>query len=184
MGVRILSAGKGEGKTTFLCGYVAEAADRGQSVGGIASPAVFETGRRLGYDLLDLRRGTRRPLARVTTVPGALPTAESCGLYEFDAEAVKQGNTAILAAVRERFDVIAIDEVGPLEFRGGGWAPALETALKECDSRQELVITVRPSLLDELSDRFPSSLWADAVRVSPPWPDDCGTGFQPVSGTG
>jgi nucleoside-triphosphatase THEP1 len=67
-------------------------------------------------------------------------------------------------------DVIAIDEIGPLEFDGKGWALALATALQEIRSEQELVVVVRPSLVGKLSTRFPSALWATARRVSPPWP--------------
>ena len=167
MAVTIICAGRRAGKTTYLRRYMVELGDRGRSVGGIASPAVFEGGQRIGYDLLDLRRGTRRPLARVTSSAEVVPTV---GIYQFDSEVIKEGNEAICAAVRDRLEVVAIDEVGPLEFRGGGWAPALETALNTCTSAQQLVVVVRPVLVDELPGRFPSSLWTGADRVSPPWP--------------
>jgi nucleoside-triphosphatase THEP1 len=128
---------------------------------------VFEGGQRIGYDLIDLRTGTRRTLARVVDEPGAATTV---GVYQFDSRAVEEGNAAIIAAVREGLDLVAIDEVGPLEFRGEGWSRALQVCLDECTSQQELVIVVRPSLVDELPARFPSPLWAAAERVSPPWP--------------
>ncbi len=167
MGVKILSAGKGEGKTSFLLEYAARKADRGWSVGGIASPAVFENGRRVGYDMIDLRRGSRRLLARV-----AISSDAACdvGMFRFDEGAVAEGNRAVVSAVRDGLDVIALDEVGPLEFDGEGWAPALEFALSKCRSAQELIVAVRSSLLDELPRRFPSPLWVSAERISPPWP--------------
>ena len=65
MGVTIITARRGEGKTTFVRRYAAHQTQRGQSVGGIASPAVFENGERVGYDVVDLCSGNRRPLARV-----------------------------------------------------------------------------------------------------------------------
>ena len=167
MGATIILAKRGEGKTSFLREYAARAADRGRSVGGIAAPALFEHDRRIGYDLLDLRRGTRRPLARVVTGPNATPTV---GAYRFEDAAVAAGNAAIIAAVRDGLDVIAIDEIGPLEFRGQGWAPALEVALRECTEEQELIVVVRSSLVDELPVRFPSPAWAAAGRISPPRP--------------
>lgn len=167
MPVNIFSAGKGEGKTSFLRRYAAWAVDRGRSVGGVACPAVFEGGQRVGYDLIDLHRDNRRPLARVVTSADITPTV---GMYRFDDDAVAEGNAAILAALRERLDIIAIDEVGPLEFRGGGWTPGLETALEENDSEQELIVVVRPALVDKLPTRFPSPRWAAARRISPPWP--------------
>ena len=155
MGATVISAGRGEGKTSFLREYTAYAADRGRSVGGIVAPAVFE------HD------GTRRRLARVAAEPDATPTV---GVYRFEDAAVAAGNAAIITAVREGLDIIAIDEVGPLEFDGQGWTPALEVALRECTVDQELIVVVRSSLVDELPGRFPSPVWGPAGRVSPPWP--------------
>ncbi len=167
MGAEIISARRGEGKTSFLREHVGRLAGAGRSVGGIASPAVFENGQRIGYDLLDLCRGSRRPLARVVTTADAAPTV---GIYQFDQAAIKEGNAAIVSAVLDGLDVITVDEVGPLEIRGGGWAEALEFALRECDSQQELIVVVRPSLVDELLRHFPSPLWAAAGHITPPWP--------------
>jgi len=167
MGISVVCAARGEGKTSFLREYVARAGHRGRSVGGIAAPAVFEGGRRIGYDLIDLRGGSRRLLARVVASPEATPNV---GVYEFDDAATNAGNAAIISAVRDGLDLIAIDEVGPLEFRGKGWAAALEIALGECLTTQELIVVVRLSLVDELPRRFPSPLWTEASRISPPWP--------------
>ncbi len=167
MRVTIVTASKGEGKTSFLRRTLRIEAERGRTVGGIAAPAVFERGERIGYDLLDLRRGTRRPFARVT--PFAILSA-TVGRYHFDGNAVSEGTAAIISAVRDGLDLIAVDEVGPLEFRGEGWASALEVALSEGVDEQELVIAVRPSLSGELPRRFPSPAWTTATCVSPPWP--------------
>jgi nucleoside-triphosphatase THEP1 len=137
-------------------------------VGGIAAPAVFnEEGQRVGYDLIDLRRGSRRSLARVVADSDVTPTV---GPYLLDPEAVAQGNAGIISAIRDHLDLIAIDEIGPLEFRGLGWAAPLRVALLECGAGQELIVVVRPSLVGELATRFPSPLWASAEHVSPPWP--------------
>ncbi len=163
MPVNILTANRGEGKTSFLREYAACAAGRGRSVGGIASPAVFEHDQRIGYDWIDLRSGSRRRLARVVSPEVSVP---SVGVYHFDDRAVAEGNAAIIAAVRDGFEVIAIDEVGLLEFRGAGWAPALEFALREIGPAQELLVAVRPALVAELPVRFPSPLWATVRRES------------------
>jgi nucleoside-triphosphatase THEP1 len=167
MQVRILSASRGEGKTSFLRRYVNAAAAGGRSVGGVASLAVFEDGRRIGYDLLDLRSARCRPLARVAASP---ETTLTVGIYQFDNAAVEEGNAVIVSAVRDGLDIVAIDELGPLELQGGGWAPALKLALQEGRPQQELVVVVRPSLIEELPSRFPSPFWEGARRVSPPWP--------------
>jgi nucleoside-triphosphatase THEP1 len=164
MFLTIVSGTRGQGKTTLVRQYVADAVAAGRSVGGVVSPAVFEHGERAGYDLLDLRSGRQRPLARVVTSPAETPTI---GTFRFDEAALAAGNAAIVSAVQDGLDVIAIDELGPLELEGKGWAPALAFALQACRTEQELVVAVRASLADKLPVRFPSSLWEHAKRLSP-----------------
>ena len=168
MRILILCAGRGQGKTTCLGRLAAAAAARGWSVGGIASPAVGEPGARAGYDLVDLATGVRQPLARVAAGLGASPTV---GPFWFDEDAVRAGNAAVVRAVREGRAWVAIDEIGLLELRGGGWAEALRTALSQCAASQRLIVTVRPSLVTEVPRHFPSPHWDSAERLQPPWPD-------------
>lgn len=141
-------------------------------MGGIASPAVFEGGRRIGYDLLDLQTGLRRQLARVDEGSSA---ATRVGRYAFDDAAIADGNACIEAAVRRRLSIIAVDEIGPLEFRGEGWAPALALALEKCVPDCELILTVRPTMADQLATRFASPFWEGARRRCAPWDATQGT---------
>jgi nucleoside-triphosphatase len=164
MTLTIISGARGIGKTTWLRRCVAVRTAAGSVVGGIASPAVFTGMQRAGYDLLDLRTGASQPLARVVTTRSQAPTI---GHYRFDQAAIDAGNAAILAAISDGLDLIAIDEVGPLEIAGHGWAPALVHALASCTHRQELVLVVRTSLVATLPARFPSPQWANARHVSP-----------------
>ena len=168
MRLTILSGPRGQGKTSRLCEYAAAMADRGRTVGGIASPAVYENDRRIGYDLLDLRSGSRRRLSRIAAEPGSSPTV---GVFQFDDAAINAGNRAIVSALRDGVDVLAIDEVGPLELDGGGWAPGVRLALQSHETPGELILVVRPSLLEVLPECFPSLAWATAARLFPPWMD-------------
>ena len=164
MALTIVSGTRGQGKTTLVRQYAADVAAAGRSVGGVVSPAIFEHGERVGYDLLDLRSGSQGPLARVVTLPSETPTI---GTFRFDEAALAAGNAAIVSAVQDGLDVIAIDELGPLELEGKGWALALAFALHACRAEQELVVAVRASLADRLPVRFPSPLWEHAQRLSP-----------------
>ncbi|MGD2109586.1 MAG: nucleoside-triphosphatase [Phycisphaerae bacterium] len=165
--VNLITGTQGSGKTSFLLGYVRSRVAEGRSVGGVAAPAVFSEERREGYDVIDLASGQRRTLCRVGT-PGE--GALAVGPYVFDPATLAAGNAAIVEAIRGGLDVIAIDEIGPLEFRGSGWAPSLATALEECTTSQELLVAVRPSLVDRLPGQFPSSRWSAATTLAPPWP--------------
>ncbi len=165
MNLTVISGARGSGKTTRLRGYVDALARAGRTVGGVASPAIWEDGRRMGYDLLDLRRGDCRPLARVVNAPGVVPTM---GNFLFDEPALAHGHQAIVAAVNDGLDAVAIDEVGPLEWDGQGWAAALTHALAAGRVGQELIVVVRASLRKQLADRFPSPRWRTAWQLTPP----------------
>ena len=167
--ITLISGARGQGKTTFLRAHLAAAARDGCSVGGIASPAVEENGERVGYDLVDLRSGARRLLARMA--PDA-PREQTFGKgrFRFDPQALVEGNEAIISAVADGMQMIAIDEVGPLEFSGGGWCRGLVYALANGSPDQQLVVVVRPKLVDKLPGRFRSPAWVHARRIMPPWP--------------
>jgi nucleoside-triphosphatase len=167
----VVTGGRGEGKTTFVQACTDHLSREGRSFGGILSPAVFENEQRIGYDLIDLCRGVRREFARVNDASDAGPTV---GRFQLSGMAIAEGNAAIISAVRDNLDVVAIDEVGRLEFRGEGWAPALRVALDECDAGQQLILAVRRTFVDELRRCFPSPLWPGAVIVQPPWPSLAG----------
>ena len=91
--------------------------------------------------------------------------APTVGQYRFNDITVAEGNRAIIAAIRDRLDIVAIDEVGPLEFRGGGWAPALEVALAEATESQEVILVVRPSLIRNLGELTKQRAELDYVLI-------------------
>ena len=166
MSLVVVTAGKREGKTSYVRRFAEHMTDSGRSVGGIASLAVTVGGRHAGYDLLDLRSGARRPLARLAAA-AQIPTV---GQFCFDRSAIEHGCLTVIDSVRDGLDFVVVDEVGPLELRGDGWAPALEVALRECQSGQTLALVVRASLVGQIPERFPSPLWERVHFVRAPWP--------------
>ena len=137
----ILSGPKGSGKTTVCRKLVELARQRGLDCAGILAPAHFEGARKVGIDLLDVRGGERRPLAKADNLPGELRTAA----YRFDVSTIQWG-TALLDAACP-CDVLVIDEIGPLELeRGQGWINALNVL--HSGQFELAVVVVRPALLD------------------------------------
>ncbi|ORC33991.1 hypothetical protein B4O97_13975 [Marispirochaeta aestuarii] len=103
-----------------------------------------------GYDLLTLPGGRRIPLARPTGTdaprgwfpfrrfffnPAAFAAAESCWAA-FEGSPPKE---------------LILDEVGPLELEGRGFAPLLRIFLT---AGSDLTVSVRPSLLEVVPDYF------------------------------
>lgn len=108
-------------------------------VAGVASPRVLAEGETVGYRVRDLATGDARPLC--ADRPPGIPFRR----FFFSPDGLAFANAALERAAREA-EVIVVDEVGPLEISGDGFSPGLRTSLR---SRAFLVLTVRPSLVDE-----------------------------------
>jgi nucleoside-triphosphatase THEP1 len=120
MSLHLLMGARQAGKTT-TCRQLAEAARaRGFSVGGLLAPAVFADGACVGYDIVELATGRTRRLA---TLAGA--GVEHVGPFAFSPEGLTLGRAALTAAAMAWPDLIIVDEVGPLELAGQGWAEYL-----------------------------------------------------------
>jgi nucleoside-triphosphatase THEP1 len=128
---------------------------------GVLEPKLYEAGRRIGYDLCSLASGECLPFARL---PGlALPGSpadwiQRAGPFLVSAQA------ALAAAdwVREALarapagpEGLILDEIGPLELRGGGLSPALAHALLSAD-RVEVVLVVQARCLPALTGSLPA----------------------------
>ncbi len=141
---------RGVGKTTLCLRTVTLAKNAGYSCAGLLT--LREEGDlRI---LVDVRTGNRRSL----TASG--PTGIPVGRYLFDPDTLAWG-TAILARSIP-CDLLVLDELGPLEMTGGGWAIGMDI-LREGRFLLALVV-VRPELVTEVLERFPDA-WV--VEVTP-----------------
>ena len=181
----LISGPPGSGKTTCLREALALLAARGHSVRACLSEATARTSRAggplaLGFDLLmletqagGLAESGRFPLARRDPpVPGPEPLRKRMQAFTFDFSAFPQalsflrnsGEVLSGSAGTPVPEIMALDEIGPLELHeNGGFMPfLLEMAACRTDHRkghekQEpsctrfLLLTVRPSLIDELA---------------------------------
>ena len=141
----LVTGERGAGKTGAVLALCQALRQRGITCGGVAAPAVFEHGTRVGYDLQDLASGAARTLCR-TALP---PTGIAQGPYHFLPETIAWGTRHIRSTAAT---VVCIDEIGPLELAGGGWSGALEGLLT--DPPRVLVITVRPFLADRVREQW------------------------------
>jgi len=151
----IVTGQSGSGKSMWCKELPLRAREKGLSVGGILSPAVFQNGEKTGIDLIDLSDGSRRRLAEQRRGVSSRVTTPR---WQFDENVLDWGN-AILGNLPPT-DLVIIDELGPLEFlRGMG----LQNGLKVVDERAHRVIcvVVRPSLLSDARKRWPHGLVMD-----------------------
>ena len=123
--VLLLTGNPGVGKTTVLMKTVNALKERGIHVGGMISREVREGGTRVGFEILDLTGSRRGWLAHVNQKNGP-----QVGKYRVNIEDLNTvGAQAITDAV-EKCEVIAIDEVGPMELFSERFKEAVRKALE------------------------------------------------------
>jgi len=122
------------GKTTFLERSLARWASRGIAPGGFLSVAATGASGAAGYDLLELKTGSRYPYLRREGEPGA----ERSGPFFFVPSTLERAQSVIREA--DPRELLIVDEVGPLELRGGGLWPVLPEALSRPGMKCLLVV--------------------------------------------
>jgi nucleoside-triphosphatase THEP1 len=145
--VTIITGPRDSGKTRTAAGLAEVWKSQEMTVGGVISEAVLSGGRKVRYQFQDLLTGARAVYAvlRPSPIPAGVPA------YEFLAEGLLFGCRAIFRAL-EGATALVVDEIGPLEMAGGGlWEPARKAVT---DFPGRVVLTVRPSLLEELLSRL------------------------------
>ncbi len=147
---------KHSGKSTAAAALVRRARRCGFAVAGVLAEAVHDGGRRIGFDVVDLRTGARAALARRG---GEGP--QTAGSYAFAGEGLTLGAEALRAAAGA--DLVIVDEFGPLELSGGGWREAVEELVVR--ARGVLLLVVRAELAGKVRRLWPGAEPA-VVRAS------------------
>jgi nucleoside-triphosphatase len=156
--VLLLTGNPGVGKTTVLMKTVNALKEGGYKVGGMISREVREGGTRVGFEISDLHSSKRGWLAHVNHKGGP-----QVGKYRVNIEDLNTiGAQAIIDAVKN-CDVIAIDEVGPMELFSGKFKEATWKAL---ESRKLVVAIVHSRAKDVLIGEARSREDAETITVT------------------
>jgi nucleoside-triphosphatase len=174
--VLILTGNPGIGKTTVLMKTVNALKGRRYAVGGMISREVREGGRRVGFEILDLNSGRRGWLAHVNQKKGP-----QVGRYRVNIEDLNTVGAQVISYAVEKCDIIAIDEVGPMELFSEKFKEVVHRSLdsrklviavvhwkakdaliREAKSRQDSETTV---VTIENRDKLPEALAKKAVEI-------------------
>jgi nucleoside-triphosphatase THEP1 len=130
----------------------------GLTAGGILAPARYDTtGKKVGIDVLDVARGERYQLAEHVSEGGV-----TIGAYTFDQEALRQTVACVKSAIEVGFDVLFVDEIGPLELlHQGGLVEVLEL-LADPNRAPNALVVVRSAFAEMLERRLGRS---DIIRI-------------------
>ena len=153
--VLVLTGAPGVGKTTVLSKTVDALKAKGVGVGGMVSREVREGNVRVGFEILDLTNSKHGWLAHVNQKNGP-----QVGKYHVNLDDLEEIGAKAIIDAAEKCDVVAVDEVGPMELFSLKFKHAVEKAL---DS-QKLVLAVvhakaRDPLLTEIRERGDSEVF-------------------------
>jgi len=156
--VLLLTGNPGVGKTTVLMKTVNALKERGIRVGGMISCEAREGGTRVGFEILDLTSSRRGWLAHVNQKNGP-----QVGKYRVNIEDLNAiGAQAITDAV-EKCEVIAIDEIGPMELFSEKFKEAVRKAL---ESRKLVLAVVHWKAQDTLINEAKKREDAETITVT------------------
>lgn len=149
-GIILITGESGSGKTRFCTAYSNEAKEKGWRIGGILCPAVFEGDKKVAIEAVNVANEERKLLA--TLAPGQ-PEDIVVGIWAIKPETIVWGNR-IFQTITD-VDCLIVDELGPLEFfGGGGWQSAMRI-LEDVGGRiKQALLVIRPSLREEAYRKF------------------------------
>ena len=156
--ILLLTGSPGVGKTTVLLKAVQTLKATGYSVGGMISREVRSSGERIGFEILDLGDTKRGWLAHVNNPSGPKVGKYVVNLNDLDGI----GADAIVKAV-ERFDVVCIDEIGPMELFSVDFKNAVRRAI---ESEKLVLGIVHWKATDRLIDAVKSREDTEIVPVT------------------
>lgn len=163
----LLTGERQVGKTT-VCKRVAELArERGYDPAGVLAPVITDQdGFPVFRHALMVSGGEQRLLARAdgdlgkrnpkpeTRNPKLSKGGPRTGRYSFDADVFSWVVGRLRDAISQGYDLLIVDEIGPLELeQGKGLAPLLSDL--SAGRLPPLLLVVRPELVGRLQERLP-----------------------------
>jgi len=103
------------------------------SAGGMLTEEIRVCGHRVGFSVFDIATGREGTLAHLH-----LSSGPKVGRYRVDVRALKEIGIAAIERAIENYDLVVIDEIGPMELSSPAFIPAVEAAL---ESGRSLIIS-------------------------------------------
>jgi nucleoside-triphosphatase THEP1 len=162
----ILTGETGSGKTTWAGEIVRALRNRGVKVGGVLATGLLTGARRSGFDITDLSTGRTVPLCREGDA--GIGAEQRWSRFTFAREGLELGREALMVRGPSA-DVIVVDEVGPLELTGGGWAESLDALAGHF--RGQILVVARFAVVEAVRARW-GGVTTPVCRVGIDSPDD------------
>ncbi|QIZ78678.1 ATP-binding cassette domain-containing protein [Ferrimonas lipolytica] len=139
--VLILTGESGSGKTTALEQLVNQNSDQQLPLNGIICPGEMRDGKRFSSDIINVASGERCRFGQRQSDFDPITGTR----FQFSQRGIKLGQDALTPATTQHNGIWLVDEIGPMEFNGGGLAKSL-AALLTNPARKHIWV-IRPSLV-------------------------------------
>ncbi len=143
-----LTGKKGSGKTTFILRILTLLQEQGLKVGGIIAPGFWNNNIRSKFDIIDISSNERKLLCGSDVDKGKA----SIGRFNFTKEGLELGNKALSYERVLGKDIVVVDEVGPLELAGNGWANGINELILKYN--KILILVVRDEIIENVKNYF------------------------------
>jgi nucleoside-triphosphatase THEP1 len=143
----LLSGEPGSGKSTTLSKILYAVRVAGYSPGGVLTREIRSHGEREGFQLIDIATEESQVLANVKGVVGP-----RIGKYRVNLNSLSTLGVAALQRAKANADLVACDEVGPMELLSPEFRRAIRASIVESSKPSVCVVHKRYSdpLIDEL----------------------------------
>lgn len=138
----IIVGDAGVGKTPWVEQLIKSLLNKGKTVDGLISKKSQESDDKWYHDLIRISTNKKHQL----TTMDEIDTDIKIGKFYFYKDSIIWGNDQIRSI--NYSDWIIVDEIGLLEFNGGGFLPGLQSVIM--DFAGYLVITIRSSIFQHL----------------------------------
>lgn len=152
----VIVGNAGVGKTPWVEKLIKLLQSKGETVDGIISKKNQESDDKWHHDLIRISTNETHQL----TTMNEIDTNIKIGKFYFYKDSIDWGNKQLISS--KYSDWIIIDEVGLLEFDGGGFLPGLQSVVTDFSGC--LVLTLRSTLFQHLE-----SFIAEQLPSVKPW---------------
>lgn len=136
------------GKTGLIKESLPLIIQSGIKCGGIISEGIFDGKMKKGFNLVNAASGEKMLLCTDLFNKDW----NNLGRFYFNPATIQYGLNVLSPEILYKYDVVVIDEIGPLELSGRGWAPALERLAVYKDKL--FLVAVREGLTQQVIEKF------------------------------
>jgi len=153
-----LTGHPGVGKTTVLLRAVEELKKQGYIPGGMISREKREKGKRVGFQIVNVKNGATGWLAHVSQ-----PSGPRVGKYRVNLRDLEEVGAGSIAEALENADFIVIDEIGPMELHSPSF---MEAVFKALESGKPVIGTIHWKARGRLIQAVRENAEAEIIEVN------------------